>query len=244
MRGLISRLFGKREPEKLGSHRQPVYLPLPTEEKGELGGALILHPASNRHELLKAPGEMIREGSKDLGLLFGHAVATFPALTTYLQAGNLVQIVGKPEHIAGLAKGTYKLTEKGGAFLGTIREASSGRIAGQLRFQHLSKLKVVGPLLLWQAANIVLGTIHLQRIDEKLAKLQDAIADLEKTLHFTRLASAIVASEILEEVAEKYRTIGYFTDDMVFRLATAEREIRNRLQGIGAKVGRFREACK
>jgi hypothetical protein len=226
LRMAMSVLMGAQDfPPALPSGASPIYLPLP-DDGGELGGAIVLHHGNSLAELLAQHENVIAEDLDEDAQSLGHAVAAIPAISTFVRSGNLVQIVGKPQIISGLSNGSYKLIRDGSTFLGTVKSAETGRIAGQLRFEKLSRLRVAGPLLLWQAANIIVGTIHLQRIDQKLKNIKEALIHLDKRLHYNKLARAIVAEEMLEEIAEKYRTIGYFTDDMVHRLVISEKEIR------------------
>ncbi len=202
------------------------FIPLP-DEQGGMGGCLVLHAGLKRLELLSSSRVKPPSSSDRLATTLGPSLAVIPVLATALQAGNLVQIVGTPYVLQGLASGAFThMMTASGAILGPVQSAATGQIVGQLQFMPVAAAGLIAPLMIWQAGNIIFATMHLQKINERLQRIENALNRIETNLEIRTLARVVTAGEMLDEVSQKFACIGRFTPDMIVRLLDAERHIR------------------
>lgn len=103
----------------------------------------------------------------------------------------------------------------------------SGGITAQAPFIPVAaSLPVVAPLMAMQALTAAVTLQQFKQVDQKLdtikKKLDEAIAREEATI----TAELLSASDIADEVYRHFEANGAFSNDMLIRLAMAERDVR------------------
>ena len=103
----------------------------------------------------------------------------------------------------------------------------SGGITAQAPFIPVAvSLPVVAPLMAMQALTAAVTLQQFKQVDQKLdsikKKLDEAIAREEATI----TAELLSASDIADEVYRHFQANGAFSNDMLIRLAMAERDVR------------------
>lgn len=167
-----------------------------------------------------------------------------PVIPSFLQNGNLFQVVGTPALVEGLKNGTYALMQSGEASLGTVVSASSHRIVGQLRFAPSSMASVVTPYVAWSILNGITGTLQLQRINKRLDVMMRKIERLEVRQEAEVLGRVLQATKTLEDLLAEYSHAGIFTSMMMQRLAIVEQEVGAVLHRNKILIDRFADLAK
>ena len=103
----------------------------------------------------------------------------------------------------------------------------SGGITAQAPFIAVgSTLPVVAPMMAMQALTAAVTLQQFKQVDQKLdtikKKLDEAVAREEATI----TAELLSASDIADEVYRHFQANGEFSNDMLIRLAMAERDVR------------------
>lgn len=219
------------------------------DPSGNMQGALLIHDSKTKDELLK-----YFKNSRENNLL-GHngyisdAIVdkigcTSSIISSAIQSGHLMQIVGTPNLIEGLKTGTMSLLSTGESFTGSVISKTTNQIVGQLRFAPADVAPIIAPMAVWQVINAIAGVQQLAKINLRLDTIQrtvDSIVFRMQANVYGRLC-AVIAS--LSEIDKQYRTIGYFSDDMSFRLAIATSEIQTVFFEQGFLIKRFTEKSK
>ena len=151
--------------------------------------------------------------------------ATSPLIAGSLQAGQLLQVVGTPRLLDGLATGAYSMAQSSGGMLGTVVN-SSHQFVGHLRFAPASLSPVMGPMIVWQVIHTLAGVRHLVKIEQQLDLLQRGIREILFRQQARAYAELQAAIECIGELDEEYRVTGRFTEDMRLRLSLAARDVR------------------
>lgn len=206
-------------------------------KKGNPSAILVAYGKNCSAAILKRWNERPLESPK--GNINSQIVDLFsrsiPQVATGLANGSMFQVIGTPELVQGINRGTHALMQTSTGTLGTVVNNSSGRIAGQLRFEQSSTLSpVIAPTMAWSLLNAVAGTVQLQRIDAKLGSL---IRQIEKLSHRqeAEVMGRIAASmQILDGLLHEYNHTGNLNKLAACRLAEAEKDIaaiyeRNRM---------------
>lgn len=219
------------------------------DPSGNMQGALLIHDSKTKDELLK-----YFKNSRENNLL-GHngyisdAIVdkigcTSSIISSAIQSGHLMQIVGTPNLIEGLKTGTMSLLSTGESFTGSVISKTTNQIVGQLCFAPADVAPIIAPMAVWQVINAIAGVQQLAKINLRLDSIQrtvDSIVFRMQANAYGRLC-AVIAS--LSEIDKQYRTIGYFSDDMSFRLAIATSEIQTVFFEQGFLIKRFTEKSK
>lgn len=214
-----------------------------TTEYGEENGAILVHSDETRNLILQSLVDQadIFHGGNISSWIGDQLCSSSAIVNSALQSRQLLQVVGTPEVVAGIKNGSLSVMRSSGEMTGTVINSQSKRIAGQMRFAPANVGKVVGPLVLWQVLNAVAGVAHLHRINTKLESLERGIERLifrNQAKTYGQLAAAI---STLEELSKQCYLTGTFSNDMVVRLAIAERDIRSALAEQRLLVQRFQE---
>lgn len=103
----------------------------------------------------------------------------------------------------------------------------SGRITAHAPFIPVAgSLPIVAPLMAMQALTAAVTLQQFKQVDQKLdtikKKLDEAVAREEATI----TAELLAASDIADEVYRQFQANGAFSNDMLIRLAMAERDVR------------------
>jgi hypothetical protein len=222
---------------------QNTFLPLLTDS-GDEGGALLIHAKETRNQLLDQFGQF---GTED-GPAHGGAISSFlidqissssGIVSATLQSGSLLQVVASPTISAGLRSGALSIMKSGGMLTGNVVTQSSKAIAAQLRFVPASAAPIMAPLIAWQILHAVAGVQQLARINARLDSLQRGIERLTFRQQAKTMGQLSAAIATLEDISEQSRASGAFTNDMLFRLALADRDIQASLAEQRFLVGRF-----
>ncbi|HTL41733.1 MAG TPA: hypothetical protein VL294_09690 [Pseudolysinimonas sp.] len=110
----------------------------------------------------------------------------------------------------------------------------AGGIVGQAGFIPVAaSLPVVAPILAMQAIQTAMMLQQFGKLDQKLDAIKGTLDEAIARSEATHAGELIAASEMVDEVYQQYDLIGMFSNDMLVRLALAERDLR-------ALVQRFR----
>ena len=150
---------------------------------------------------------------------------TIPAVATGLANGHIFQVVGTPALLEGIKAGTHALVQTTGGSLGTVVSTSTGQIAGQLRFAPSSMAPVVAPALTWAVLNGLVGTMQLQRINERLDVITRKLESIQLRQEASELGKVVSAINILNQVLAEFDHVGRLSPLALNRLALAESDI-------------------
>lgn len=206
------------------------YVPLLTDD-GKETGAIIVHSDDTKNMLIKTfeassiVSECPHNGS--ISEFFCDQIAGASGLiNATMQSGKLLQVVGRPELLNGLKDGTLSILKSSGQMTGTVVSEGSKQIVGQLRFAPASCAPIVAPMAAWQILNAVAGVAHLKKINARLDSLQRGIERLTFRQQAKTLGQLIAAIDTLEDLSNQLKASGTFTNDMLIRLALADRDIQ------------------
>jgi len=218
-----------------GSERLPPssFIHLLTE-KGDDGGVILVHSDETRDILIR---RLTFQSTTDVTLHKGTISPYFAdqlgaasgLINAAIQSGQLLQIIGSPQIAAGLQTGSLTIMRSAGQMTGTVVSNATQKIAGQLRFGPANITEIVGPLAVWQILNAVASVQHLQRIDTKLESIQRGIDRLTFRIQAKTYGQLMSAVATLEEISKQHTVTGTFSQDMIIKLALAERDIRSAL---------------
>lgn len=224
-----------REMANGGSERLPPssFIHLLTE-KGDDGGVILVHSDETRDILIR---RLTFQSTTDVTLHKGTISPYFAdqlgaasgLINAAIQSGQLLQIIGSPQIAAGLQTGSLTIMRSAGQMTGTVVSNATQKIAGQLRFGPANITEIVGPLAVWQILNAVASVQHLQRIDTKLESIQRGIDRLTFRIQAKTYGQLMSAVATLEEISKQHTVTGTFSQDMIIKLALAERDIRSAL---------------
>ncbi|MDX2375201.1 hypothetical protein M4I32_00085 [Microbacterium sp. LRZ72] len=117
----------------------------------------------------------------------------------------------------------------GSAVMGT------GGIVAQAPFLAVaSSLPVVAPILAIQALNTAVMMQQFKQVDRKLDTIKSTLDRTLARIEATHAGELLAASVIVDDVYRQYNLEGCFSNDMLMRLALAERDVR-------ALAARFRQ---
>lgn len=110
--------------------------------------------------------------------------------------------------------------------VGSAVMGASG-IVGQAPFLAVaSSLPVVAPVLAIQALNTAVMMQQFKQVDRKLDSIKSTLDKAIARIEATHAGELLAASRTVDEVYEQYSLEGSFSDDMLIRLALAERDAR------------------
>ncbi|UJH71178.1 hypothetical protein [Ornithinimicrobium sp. INDO-MA30-4] len=102
-----------------------------------------------------------------------------------------------------------------------------GGIVGQAAFIPVaSSMSVVAPILAIQALGTAVTLHQFKQVDQKLDAVKDAVDTAIARNEATHAGELLAGSRIVDEVYQQYQEAGEFSNDMLVRLALAEREVR------------------
>lgn len=108
----------------------------------------------------------------------------------------------------------------GAAVMGT------GGIVGQAPFIAVaSSLPVVAPVLAIQALNTAVMMQQFKHVDRKLDSIKATLGEAIARIEATHVGELFAASRVVDDVYRQYGLEGSFSNDMLVRLALAERDI-------------------
>jgi hypothetical protein len=99
----------------------------------------------------------------------------------------------------------------------------------------------MAPIVAWQILHAVAGVSQLQKINARLDSLQRGIERLTFRQQARTLGQLAAAVATLEDLSEQFRASGSFSNDMIVRLALADRDIQSALAEQRFLVQRFEE---
>ncbi len=167
-----------------------------------------------------------------------------PAVTAGLSSGHIFQVIGTPALLEGMQAGTHALIQTSAGALGTVINTSTGQIAGQLRFAPSTMAPVVAPALTWSLLNGLLGTLQIQRVNERLdviTRKLELIQVRQEAAEVGRVASAV---GIVNQILSEFDHIGRFSQFSLTRLANAESDIGAALERNKVLLNTFTEKLR
>jgi hypothetical protein len=167
-----------------------------------------------------------------------------PLVMAGLEAGKVFRVVGPPELIVGLSKGTHMMVQTGEGLIGTVRSIASGKFVGQLRFAQGAAIPILAPVVVYQLLHAIVGTQQLYEINQRLDQIQRSLDNLHIRQEATVVGKIQAALEILEDIFLERQNTGIFTSDMTMRLASVEINIKEILERDRILVEFFREKSK
>ncbi|MCH8535389.1 MAG: hypothetical protein LAT51_10005 [Flavobacteriaceae bacterium] len=198
-------------------------------ECNEEEGAILIHNENTKDVFKRTLNSQDVHGSKIGGsisdVLFDQIASSSSIINATVQSGKLVQVISSPTISQGLSNGSLSIMHSSNLMTGNVVSTQSKRIAGQLRFQPASVGKIVTPLIVWQIMNAVAGVSHLAKINTKLEKISRGIERLTFRKQARTMAELTAAIATLEDIGMQYQLSGRFSDDMIIRLALADRDI-------------------
>jgi prefoldin subunit 5 len=225
------------------------YVPMLTDT-GEENGGVLIHTAASRDLILSSielPSlELPRMHDGGVGSFLWDQVAGGAAtLNATVQSGQLLQIVGSPELMQGIKTGAMKILQhtSDGSLMSTVSNAFSGKMAGHIGFAPASCAPIVAPLAAWQILHAVAGVSQLRKINARLDSLQRGIERLSFRLQAKTLGEISAAVATLEDLNYQLKITGTFSQDMVFRLALADRDIQAAFSEQQLLIQRFTQAA-
>lgn len=145
-----------------------------TDDRGDAHSALIKYSQEASDDLRKHT--MIESNKSPVANIVLDNIVRGGVLTQAgIQAGQVFRLVGDPSIIAGLQSGAYTQVSTGQWLLTNARSVADGTFAGGLGMVKASAVSIMAPTIAWQILNAVAGTIQLQRINERLDRLQSSI---------------------------------------------------------------------
>ncbi|WP_439592018.1 hypothetical protein [Microbacterium sp.] len=118
--------------------------------------------------------------------------------------------------------------------VGSAVMGASGIVAQAPFIAVASSLPVVAPILAIQALNTAVMMQQFKQVDRKLDKIKHTLDLALARIEATHAGELLSASRIVDDVYRQYGFDGAFSNDMLVRLALAERDVR-------ALAARFRQ---
>ncbi len=87
-------------------------------------------------------------------------------------------------------------------------------------------LPVVAPLMAAQALTTAVVLHEFQRVEQRLDAVKRTLDTVLARAEATHVGELVTASRVVDEVYRRYELEGSFSDDMLIRLALAERDVR------------------
>lgn len=104
----------------------------------------------------------------------------------------------------------------------------AGGIVGQAPFIAVaSSLPVVAPVLAMQALSTAVMMQEFKKVDRKLDTIKHTLDQAVARIEATHAGELLSASRIVDDVYRQYGLDGAFSNDMLIRLALAERDVRS-----------------
>jgi len=100
-----------------------------------------------------------------------------------------------------------------------------GSIVGQAGFIPVAaSLPIVAPIIAMQVMSTLAITEQFKVVNKKLDVIQKEVDQILLRQEITNIADLISAIDVVDELFAQYSTIGYFSQDMIIRLALVERD--------------------
>ncbi|MGR3274616.1 hypothetical protein ACSYAD_05830 [Acaryochloris marina NIES-2412] len=214
--------------------------------EGQMVGALLEYSPEQSQALIKYfKSRELHSGQPwNTGKLHPSIVdqlgGTAAQIASGLQTGNLMRVVGPPELIQGIQKGVYQVAQSGQGSLGVVKDISTGKIAGNLRFAKASAVPILAPVVAWQVLHAIVGTQQLNQINQRLAAIEHCLAELHVRQEAMILGEIHYAINVLDDILHERMNTGVFTADSSNRLAQVEKTILSILERNRLLVERFR----
>ncbi|WP_218220434.1 hypothetical protein [Nesterenkonia sp. Act20] len=114
----------------------------------------------------------------------------------------------------------------------------AGGIVGQAPFVAVPiALPIIAPIMAVQALNTAVIMQQFKQVDQKLDSIKTTLDDAISRIEATHVGELFAASRVVDDVYQQYSLEGSFSNDMLIRLALAERDM-------GALAARFRHLVK
>lgn len=159
-----------------------------------------------------------------------------------LRAGEMFQVIGPIDAIAGLKDGTLEFAKAtGGGLRGWVTKPGGGGIVRHVKLAKASGTLVMAPVLAWQVLHAIAGTTQLREINRRLDVMQRTLESLQARHEATVVGEVIHAVRALDDILQERTNTGTFTRDMETRLSHAEQSIGSILARNRILVEQFRK---
>ncbi len=111
-----------------------------------------------------------------------------------------------------------------GTGVGSAVMGTQGIVAQAAFIPVASSIPVVAPLMAMHALSSVAMLQQFGAIDKKLDAIKETIDIMLERQELTEIAKLLVAVQMVDELYMQYKQAGYFSTDMLMRLALAERD--------------------
>lgn len=118
--------------------------------------------------------------------------------------------------------------------VGSAVMGASGIVSQAPFIAVASSLPVVAPVVAVQALNTAVMMQQFKQVDRKLDTIKSTLDEAIARIEATHAGELLAASRIVDDVYRQYSLEGSFSNDMLVRLALAERDVR-------ALAARFRQ---
>lgn len=214
------------------------------DDNGNIQAGLISYDIEQSSFLIKALEEEELHGANITGTYsissqVGDAVfGMMPSSLAMLNSGRLMQIIGPPEVIKGLADGTMSMVKaKSGGFLGAIQKSGSSKFIHQARFAPVGS--VVAPLMIYQVVHVIVGTKQLNDINRRLANIERVLDRIVERQNAKDIGEVIAATSILRDIFQEHQHTGTFNSQMCARLSLCERDLKAHLERLKLLKAQF-----
>jgi len=164
------------------------------------------------------------------GKFFPDQRSVSPVVMTSLLAASGVTLTGasaavSPKLFMATASSSELLMRHANGFLSAVIDPKTGKIIRQAAFLPVaSSLPVVAPIMAMQVMSTVAVLHKLSVIDKKLDTIKQAIDEILIRQEATIVGELMFAIQTVDELYSQYKQIGKFSNDMLIRIALAERD--------------------
>lgn len=240
--------FFNRENANKAITKKNRYIQLIDENKQPIGGLISYSSEFKKSFEEEFRSLTVSQGSPQLNFVSATIIDKLGSLGSIvangIQAGKLMQIVNPPEVIKGLADGTIKLMQTQIGNTGSALREGSSKIFRQARFAPANVAPIVAPVMVYQILNAVAGAYQLSKINARLDSMQRSIDSINTKLNGNKYGRLTTAINSLEELRKQHAIIGYFSEDMRYKLAIATHEIQTVYHESGYLIDEFQKEIK
>lgn len=163
------------------------------------------------------------------------------AVRDALHSGRVIRVLGPKHLLKGLDSGSLELVSTSTGKVGTVRDATSKRFAGQLRLgkggaANAAKMTVSAG---FAVASAVTMQYYLASIDSKLGSLRHGLEGLQSDVLDEQLGKIDSAHEVCRELQQVLERTGRLGSHDLSRLVHADSSIDDVFKGISRSLERF-----
>ena len=158
-----------------------------------------------------------------------------------LRSGKVIRVVGPKHLLKGLESRSLELVSTSTGKVGTVRDATTKRFAGQLRLgqggaANAAKMTVSAG---FAVASAVTMQYYLASIDSKLGSIRHGLEGLQSDVLDEQLGKIDSAHEVCRELQEVFERAGRLGSQDLSRLVHADSSIDDVFKAISRSLDRF-----